>query len=258
MSIASTSASLSIHATFVALLLLLSSTRLIRQSAPLRDSPLFVPLDLLKLPLTRQPTGGGGSGAAMPLPAAQGMLPPAATKVFVAPLQVRSNEQPILELPPSIDIPPETPNVKLANWGDPLARVGPLSDGFGRGGSIGGGDGVGIGNSRGNHYGPGDGGRGFPGVRTIGGGVTAPRLIHKIEPEYSEDARKAKYQGAVMLRVVVDEHGSVQHVEVSRPLGLGLDEKAVEAVRKWRFEAGRQNGKAVPVWAVVEVFFRLL
>ena len=88
--------------------------------------------------------------------------------------------------------------------------------------------------------------------------MTAPRLIFKIEPEYSEEARRAKYQGSVTLRVVVDERGAVRHVEVARPLGLGLDEKAVEAVRQWRFQAGRQDGKPVPVWAVVEVYFRLL
>ena len=189
----------------------------------------------------------------MPLPAAKGALPPRAIRVYVAPLQVRNNEQPMLELPPALDVPPDAPNLKLAQFGNPLVDVGPLSNGRGRGGSIGEGQDGGVGNTRGNSYGP-----GFQGVRSLGGGVTAPRVLVKIEPEYSEEARKARYQGSVMLRVIVDEHGAVRHIEVSRPLGLGLDEKAVDAVRKWRFQPGRQDGKPVPVWAMVEVFFRLL
>lgn len=257
MSVHSTTASLSIHGAFLALLLLLSTGPLVRKISPDRDV-MFFPHDLVRPPTLRT-IGGGGGGAPMTLPAAQGMLPPAAVKIFVQPLQVRNNEQPLLELPPALDIPPDTPNVKLANWGDPLALAGAFSNGRGKRNGIGDGADQGLGDTRGNHYGPGDDGRrGFNGVRTIGGGVTAPRLIAKIEPEYSEEARKAKYQGSVTLRVIVDERGAVRHVEVTRPLGLGLDEKAVEAVRRWRFQPGQQNGKAVPVWAVVEVNFRLL
>ncbi len=67
-----------------------------------------------------------------------------------------------------------------------------------------------------------------------------------------------KYQGSVLLRIVVDERGLVRDVIVTSPLGMGLDEKAIEAVRKWRFRPGTRDGKAVPVWAAVEVMFRLL
>ena len=193
----------------------------------------------------------------MPLPAAQGMTPPVSTKVFVPPLQVLIHDQPLLELPPTIDVPPDAPNSKASHWGDPLAQLGPWSNGRGRGGSIGDGEGGKPGNNRGNGYGPGEG-PGMGGVFTIGRGVTAPRLLYKTDPEYSEDARRAKYQGEVQLRVIVDENGVVRQIEISRRLGLGLDEKAVEAVRKWRFQPGRRDGKPVPVWAVVEVNFRLL
>ena len=260
MSISSTSASLSIHAAFLALLLFLSTREVVKKA--IRDddgTSLFFPRDLLlpRSPAPPQPIPGGTGGGRMPLPAAQGMFPPPSAKVFVAPQQVRQNDQPLLELPPSLDIPPQTPNLDLAHWGDPSAPAGgPLSNGHGGPSGIGEGPGRSIGSTPGNRYGPGAGPGG--GVRSIGGGVTAPRLIYKIEPEYSEEARKARYQGPVMLRVIVDEQGAVRHVEVSHALGLGLDEKAVEAVRKWRFQPGRQNGKAVPVWAVVEVFFRLL
>ena len=96
------------------------------------------------------------------------------------------------------------------------------------------------------------------GAYKIGRGVSAPSVLFKVEPEYSEDARKAKFQGTVVLQVVVDEHGLPQQIKVTRPLGLGLDQKAIEAVTKWRFKPGMKDGKPVPVLATIEVNFRLL
>jgi TonB family protein len=88
--------------------------------------------------------------------------------------------------------------------------------------------------------------------------VTAPSLVYKVEPEYSEEARKAKYQGTVVLYVEVEPSGRAQNMRVIQSLGLGLDEKAIEAVRKWKFRPGYKNGKPVTVVATVEVSFRLL
>ena len=82
--------------------------------------------------------------------------------------------------------------------------------------------------------------------------------VYKPEPEYSEEARKAKWQGAVLLSMVVDENGVPQEIMVVRSIGLGLDQKAIEAVKKWRFKPGVKDGKAVPVFANIEVNFRLL
>jgi TonB family protein len=96
------------------------------------------------------------------------------------------------------------------------------------------------------------------GVYRIGGGVSPPQLIAKVEPEYSEEARKAKFQGTVVLTVVVDEKGNPRDLKVLRPLGLGLDQKAIEAVEKWRFKPGMKDGRPVAVLATVEVNFRLL
>ena len=96
------------------------------------------------------------------------------------------------------------------------------------------------------------------GSTQIGGGVSAPSVLSKVEPEYSEEARKAKWQGTVTLQLVVDEHGMPQAMTVMRSLGLGLDQKALEAVGKWRFKPGMKDGKPVPVIATVEVNFRLL
>ena len=83
-------------------------------------------------------------------------------------------------------------------------------------------------------------------------------MLSKVEPEYSEEARKAKWQGTVVLTLVVDEHGLPKDMKVTRSLGLGLDQKAIEAVSKWRFKPGMKDGKAVPVIATIEVNFRLL
>jgi TonB family protein len=150
------------------------------------------------------------------------------------------------------------PNVDMNVWGDPLSQFSALSNGPGSGGGIGSGSGGGIGPGRGPGYGPGEGGGAGGGVFRIGGGVSAPVAIYKVEPEYSEEARKAKFQGTVVLSIVIDEHGLPTNFKVVRPLGLGLDEKAIEAVQKWRFLPGKKDGHAVAVIASVEVNFRLL
>ena len=85
-----------------------------------------------------------------------------------------------------------------------------------------------------------------------------PSILFKVEPEYSEEARKAKFQGTVLLFVVVDEKGNPRDIKILRPLGLGLDQKAVEAVEKWKFSPGKKDGKPVAVQAQIEVNFRLL
>ena len=80
----------------------------------------------------------------------------------------------------------------------------------------------------------------------------------KIEPEYTEEARRAKLQGTVLLRIEVNERGQPQNLRIRQSLGLGLDERAVDAVKRWRFRAGTADGKPVVTEAVVEVNFRLL
>jgi TonB family protein len=126
------------------------------------------------------------------------------------------------------------------------------------GGGIGNGIGGGVGPGRGPGFGPGSGGGFGGGAYRIGGGVSAPSILSKVEPEYSEEARKAKWQGTVQLSLVVDDQGRPQSIKVTRSLGLGLDQKAIEAVEKWRFRPGMKDGKPVPVMATIEVNFRLL
>jgi TonB family protein len=124
--------------------------------------------------------------------------------------------------------------------------------------AVGGGGGSGSGDraplSNGGDFGSGQGGGS---VYRVGGGVSAPALIHKVEPKYSEEARKAKYQGTVILYVEISPDGRAVNPRVVRSLGLGLDENAIEAVRKWKFRPGYKDGKAVTVVAQIEVNFRL-
>ena len=95
-------------------------------------------------------------------------------------------------------------------------------------------------------------------VERVGSGVSAPSVVFKVEPEYSEEARKAKYQGDVLLSVIVEPTGETSNIRVVRSLGLGLDLEAIEAVKQWRFKPGLKDGKPVRVTATINVNFRLL
>jgi protein TonB len=200
--------------------------------------------------------GGGGGGDRSALPASFGKLPKASLRQFTPAVAVFNNTAPKLMMDPSIIGPPDMklPQVDSDHYGDPFSHSGILSNGTGSGGGIGSGKGGGIGDGTAAGYGGGFG----SGVFRVGGGVTAPTLLQKVEPEYSEEARKAKYQGTVLLYIEVDPTGKATAIRVQRSLGLGLDEKAIEAVKKWRFRPGTKDGKPVTVAATIEVNFRLL
>ena len=97
----------------------------------------------------------------------------------------------------------------------------------------------------------------LPADAMAGGGVTAPVLVTEVLPEYSEEARKARFQGTVVLNTVVHEDGSVQVIKVLRGIGFGLDQNAIAAVLQWRFKPARRNGKPVASYLNVEVSFNL-
>jgi len=205
--------------------------------------------------------GGGGGGDRSPLPASKGAVPRFAKTQIAPPLAVIRNPHPILQVEPTLLGPPDLKLPQMAshlpNWGDPQGVVGPPSNGPGTGGGIGSGEGTGIGSGKGGGLGPGEGGGTGGGPYSVGGGVSAPIPIYKPEPPYSEEARKAKYQGTVVLMIIVDAQGNVTDCKVVRPLGLGLDEKATETVRTWKFKPAMRNATPVPVRVIVEVSFRL-
>lgn len=262
--------SLAFQSFLVLLLFTVFSAKTVQQKVS-EIIPLFAP-DIApyepKLPpKDRRMSGGGGGGDRSPLPAAKGRLPKASLRQFTPPVQVVNNPNPKLIMDPSLIIPPEVPlpQVNLPNYGDPLAKIGPLSNGPGSGGGIGSGSGGGVGSGKGGGFGPGEGGGvgggqyGFGGgVFHVGGGVSAPVLLYKVEPEYSEEARKAKYQGTVIVMADIDTSGHVMNARIVRSLGLGLDEQALDAIKKWKFRPGYKDGKPVIVEATIEVNFRLL
>jgi len=202
-------------------------------------------------PVTPKAAAGGGGGSRSPLPALKAALPKPAPKVFTPPLV--TIEHPALTMDASLIAPPDAWAAPTGAIGNPLGAIGG-GGGFGSGGGIGNGRGTGIGNGTGNGAGGGAGG----GVYAVGNGVSQPTLISKVDPEYSEEARKAKYNGTVTLSIVVNTDGRAEAIQVTKSIGMGLDEKAVEAVQKWRFKPGMKAGAAVKTRAVVEVNFRLL
>jgi len=204
--------------------------------------------------------GGGGGGDRSPLPASKGAVPQFRKMQLAPPMAVIPKENPIMPVQPSLLGPPDLKLPQMATnmpWGDPQGVVGPPSNGPGTGGGIGSGEGTGIGSGKGGGLGPGEGGGVGGGPFSVGGGVSAPVPIYKPEPAYSEEARKAKYQGTVVLLIIVDAQGNVTDARVVKPLGMGLDEKALEAVRTWKFKPALRNGTPVPVRVSVEVMFRL-
>ena len=248
----------------VLLLFTVASSKVAQQTAK-SVITLVMPTDLSEFQMKTAPkpgqmAGGGGGGDRSPLPASKGQAPKFALRQFTPPQQVIANPNARLTMEPTLigDPSVQLPQVNMAQWGDPLAKLGPPSNGPGSGGGIGSGHGGGIGSGEGGGFGPGSGGGVGGGAFKVGGGVSAPQLISKVEPEYSEEARKAKYQGTVLLYVEVDPSGKATNIRVVRSLGLGLDEKAIEAVKKWKFKPGYKNGQPVTVVATIEVNFRLL
>ncbi len=252
--------SVMIHAAVVAVLFTIGSNQAVQNAV--KQTVVLIAPDIAPwkpTPSVKPAGGGGGGGDRSPLPASKGKLPRIATRQFTPPAAVITNPNPKLPMEPTI-VAPElpVPNIQAANYGDPMSKFGIPSNGTGYGAGIGSGSGGGIGSGRGAGYGPGSGGGFGGGVYRIGGGVSAPVVLVKVEPEYSEEARKAKWQGTVVLSVVVDEKGYPRDLKVLRSLGLGLDQKAIEAVEKWRFKPGLKDGKPVAVAATIEVNFRLL
>jgi TonB family protein len=206
--------------------------------------------------------GGGGGGERQPEPPSQGKIPRWSMTRITPPLMAPKNVAPKLEAEPTLLGPPELTisSPALDNFGDPLAGLVSLSAGPGAGGGMGTGSGGGIGSGTGGGLGPGSGGgTGGGAFRPGTGGVGFPSCVYCPSPQYSEDARKAKYQGTVVLQVIITPDGRATNIEVVKGPGLGLEEKAVEAARTWRFKAAvGPSGRPVATITLIEVNFRLL
>jgi len=202
------------------------------------------------MPVAKNQMHGGG-GQHDNAPVSQGKLPKFAAEQITPP-KAPPMEQPKIRMPDAtIDVQPnlKMANSNLPNFGDPKSTLVGNSMGTGRGG--------GIGSGSGNGLGPGSGGNYGGGAKQVGGGVSGPVPIYEPEAEFSEEARKAKFQGVVLVSLIVDEHGKPQNVHVARGVGMGLDAKAIEAVQQYRFKPGKENGKPVATYLNVEVNFEI-
>ncbi len=254
--------SVAAHAVIVALLLLFTlsqwHTRLLERKAEatMIDTTPFIPASPAKLTMG----GGGGGGNHEIVEPSKGKLPKMA-KTQITPPQILRIDHPKLAVEPTVVMPqqirlPDDPN--MPNLGIPQSpQVALASQGAGGGSGFGSGSGGGLGSGNGNGIGPGEGGGYGGGVMRPGGGVSEPILLYAPDPEFSDAARRAKYQGVCVVGLIVDAQGNPQQVHIVRPLGMGLDEKAMEAVRKYKFKAAIFHGHPVPVEINIEVNFRI-
>ena len=253
--------SFGLHCVLVALLVVGSIYLVAHKNEVQQQVMAVLTSDYINLPLKPAKTqmgGGGGGGDRDKLAAPKGHAPKFAREQFAAPTTIIRNPEPKLTADPTVLGPPQIQLPQLGAMGDPLSRItGPASNGPGSGGGIGSGTGTGVGSGIGAGVGPGRGGGMGGGYYKVGGGVSAPRVLDAPDPEYSDEARRAKYQGTVVLWVVVGPDGRVHDVRVQRTLGMGLDERAVEAVKRWKFEPARKDGQPVSVQVNVEVRFTL-
>jgi len=194
--------------------------------------------DSYALPVAKKiASGGGGGGERDHLEAPKGRLPKLAVAQITPPAIVVHNEHPKLAVEPTVIVPQvRVAENHMPNLGVPSAAPmpsAPPSNGTGSGGGIGG------------------------GVFKVGGGISAPQAVSTPDPEYTEEARNAKTQGTCVLWLIVDQQGNPRDVRVVRGLGFGLDAKAIDAVKQWRFQPALKDGRPVNVQISVEVGFKL-
>jgi protein TonB len=230
--------------------------------------------------------GGGGGGLRQPMPPPRAELkgveavrsPVPAPRPVVTkrpeprtlpppPVRPRPVENPV-EPPPAAARPEPLPQVvaPIATApADPRDQPGVVTDappaaasnGPGSGGGAGTGQGTGIGEGDGSGIGPGSGGGTGGGPYRAGSGISAPGILREVKPDYTEDARRRGIEGDVVLEIVVRRDGAVGSVKLLQGLGAGLNERAIDAVRQWRFSPARRQGVPVDVMVEVAVEFKL-
>jgi len=209
---------------------------------------------LNELPLIFSGRNGGGGGNHDPLLASHGNIPPASLDPqLVPPTVILAKEPPKLPMPETVNVAPDIKLPQGGQIGDPFSKFSLLSNGPGGPTGIGPGCCGGIGPGTGPFVGDGP-----PGIFPMGTkDMTVPQVIFNPEPSFSEEARKAKAQGIVLLLLVVGKDGHAYDIRVRQSLGMGLDEKAIEAVNRWRFRPATLHGQPVATKIAVQVDFHL-
>jgi periplasmic protein TonB len=272
-----------LHAAMLAVLAVLSTMDL--TGSAIQEPP--KPVRLVFLATPGPGGGGGGGGLKQPAPAPKAQLkgqaklrspippprqvvtriePPKRPPVVPPPVRPVPAPKPV-EPPPPAPVQQPMPQViapVAVSPTDPKDRPGTLesasdanSHGSGTGGGTGTGQGTGMGEGDGAGIGPGSGGGTGGGPYRAGSGIAAPSLLHEVKPEYTQEARRRGVEGDVVLEIVVRRDGSVGDVKILQGLGAGLDQRAVDAVRQWRFGPARRHGTPVDVIVEVAVEFKL-
>lgn len=239
----SQSLSLVLHVLSIALLLILTSNSF---RTPPRPPVARTATTVLAAPprfIMHVTEARGGGSNTSPAPARRGLPPPKSTRIFIPPV---THPEPKLAIMPAIDFDVPVMNVVSAHFGDPLSGL-PK-------GAIGDKGGHRIGNvPEGSSIGD-----GLHGKAGLGGSIRPADLIYRVEPEFSEEARKARFQGMVVLMIEIGTDGRAHNARMVEDPGLGLGQKAIEAVAQWRFRPAQRNNTAIVTTARVEVYFHLM
>jgi periplasmic protein TonB len=250
----SSTISLVIH--IVVIFVILSLALKTRIVVALQPTATVTPLDFkLSVPAMILPVakagGGGGGGAHEMVEPIKEHLPTIVELPAIAQQTIRFDRAKLAIEPTTQVKMPEGDS--LPAFGIPQSQQILLaSQGKGSGSGLGQGLGGGIGAGRGSGAGSASGG-----LMSVGGGVSAPVVIYSVEPEFTEDARQANFQGSVSIKLIVDSEGNPQDVQLVRHLGMGLDEKAIDAVRQYRFKPAMYQGHPVSVQIVIDIDFHL-
>jgi protein TonB len=247
---ASTGFAIGAHVLVILLIALFIASR-VKVMAPAKDVATVIAPQAPPPLAPKLEEAGGGGGQHDLAPVSKGRLPKLAQEQIVPPKAPPT-------IPPKLAVVPTVVvqrNLDMAtnampNLGVPSSSLKGVSLGNGTGSGIGSGNGAGIG--------PGSGGNTGGGIFHIGGGVSSPVVLYSVEPEFSEEARRAKFSGSVLVYLWVEADGKPSHVRVVRGIGMGLDQKAVDAVRQYRFKPAMKDGKPVPVDLYVDVNFQIL
>jgi periplasmic protein TonB len=253
------------HVLFVVLVVLF-----IRYAPPTVTTAAFLPdqpnQNIIWLSQPGPGGGGGGGGNRMQAPPRQAeepgkdkiTVPVSKPPKLEPPKQATKEPDPIEQLNiPAKNLAAATESLPGAIEAPPTPPT--LSQGSGTGGGAGTGAGSGVGPGTGSGLGPGSGGGTGGGAYRPGNGVTMPRLLREVKPNYTSDAMRAKIQGVVLVECIVNIHGDVTDVKILNSLDptFGLDQEAIKAAKQWRFSPGTRLGEPVPVLVSIELSFTL-
>ena len=257
-----TSSAISAVVHVVAITLILAVAWNVHSAVTLKPATVVTPVDFKItapppiLPVAKVQGGGGGGGAHQVVEASKGRQPIVAKQQITPPQIIRIDHPKLGVEPTEMTKIPDNNNLPMLGMTQ-SPQIAMASQGSGSGSGFGHGMGGGIGGGRGIGAGPGSGGGYGGGLMSVGGGVSAPQVIHSAEPAFTDEARRANYQGNVSVQLIVDSEGNPQNVRLVSHLGMGLDEKAIEAVRQYKFKPAMYQGHPVAVQILIDVDFHL-